>query len=89
MSRMISADGMAKRIDKLFELGDFDGSTYELLMRIVDTAVDAVEVVRCKDCKFNWDTTVNHGKMHPKCDFTDYLLTENDYCSKGERRTDE
>lgn len=48
--------------------------------------VDAVSIVRCKDCKYNYNTCINHGKMNPRCDFTDYFLTENDYCSRGERR---
>ena len=43
------------------------------------------EVVRCKECKHNYRTELNHGKMKPRCDFTDWMLTENDYCSHGER----
>ena len=43
--------------------------------------VDAVEVVRCKDCKFyqtdHWCTRVALGIMY-----------ENDFCSYGERRAD-
>lgn len=43
------------------------------------------ELVRCKECKHNYNTTINHGKMCPRCDFTDWKLSENDYCSRGER----
>lgn len=50
---------------------------------------DLEVVVRCKDCKHNYDTSINHGKMHPKCDFMDLMLTENDYCSHGERKETE
>ena len=46
---------------------------------------DLVEVVRCKECKHNYNKVINHGKMQPRCDFTDRVLTENDYCSRGER----
>lgn len=50
---------------------------------------DRVEdIVRCKDCKHNYNTVINHGKMHPRCDFTDRALTENDFCSRGERQTE-
>lgn len=45
-----------------------------------------VDIVRCKDCKHNLDTTVNNGKNHPRCVFTEFVLTENDFCSKGEKR---
>lgn len=50
--------------------------------------VDAVPVVRCKDCKWNYDTSVNHGNMFPKCKFTDYVRTGDFYCAMGERRED-
>ena len=48
--------------------------------------VDAVEVVRCKDCK-HWIRTENGGY----CDNPDGLLgvdKPDDFCSYGERRTD-
>lgn len=54
------------------------------------TAIEALktDIVRCKDCKHNWNTVRNHGVMSPRCDFTRKRLTENDYCSMGERRED-
>ena len=45
----------------------------------------AKELVRCKECKNNYNKVLNHGKMKPRCDFTDRVLTENDFCSRGER----
>ena len=50
--------------------------------------VDAVEVVRCKDCKH----CIRLSHIHPdevRCGklWTDYI-TSNDFCSYGERRTD-
>ena len=56
----------------------------ELLLE--QSTIDAVPVIRCKDCKYNNDTILNHGKNHPRCCFTDYVLTENDFCSRGEKR---
>jgi hypothetical protein len=54
-----------------------------LAMWIVEApTVDAVEVVRCKDCKFLHDRgycTLVAGLTRIKHD---------DYCSRGERRTD-
>lgn len=43
------------------------------------------DIVRCKECKHNYSKALNHGKMQPRCDFTDWKLSENDYCSRGER----
>lgn len=62
----------------------------ELIMRVSEengkTTVTAMrEIVRCKDCRHNWDRTINHGIMHPKCYFTDYKLAEDDFCSRGEK----
>lgn len=49
--------------------------------------VDAVEVVRCKDCK-NRDEITGECK-HPKAVGWDVLMPDdNDFCSYGERRTD-
>ena len=46
--------------------------------------IPAVEVVRCKDCVFSqgfaWYACPMAGKVNPK---------NNDFCSRGERRTDE
>lgn len=49
--------------------------------------VDAVEVVRCKDCKWSEDY---RGVI--LCNSPEGIwggVTDNDYCSRGERRTNE
>ena len=47
---------------------------------------EQTELVRCKDCRHNETRTVlNHGVNEPSCTFTKKVLTENDYCSFGER----
>lgn len=48
--------------------------------------VDAVEVVRCKDCKYS-----KHLKQYPKvntwkCTLTDVVYRADDYCNFGERK---
>ena len=49
--------------------------------------IDAVPVIRCKDCirwrKSNFDTTVM------VCDWDRYEKTENDYCSWAKRKDDD
>lgn len=51
--------------------------------------VDAVEVVRCKDCK-HW-TYDNYHKHHYCSNAMGlrYVCPENNFCSYGERRTNE
>ena len=50
--------------------------------------VDAVEVVRCKDCK-HWSDGVAGCTDHVKCcKIGFYMVGENGYCVYGERRTD-
>ena len=61
--------------------------------------VDAVEVVRCKDCKYWGDEEGklqrSDGALFARCKIHNYLLdgrhtgwcpTENDFCSYGERK---
>ena len=84
-------------VDKLRETSSvwMDGNVLVMSVQDVDNAptVDVVEVVRCKDCKY-W----NEREM--ECN-NDYVATDNeggasfslnfyldDFCSYGERRTD-
>lgn len=47
--------------------------------------IDAVPVVRCKDCKWKGDTI---GESW--CDFHEFtILSDDDFCSCGERKDDE
>lgn len=53
--------------------------------------VDAVEVVRCKDCK-HWEKETGSCTEHPT--YYDhgmawYIYDEDDFCSQGERRTED
>ena len=55
----------------------------ELSKRIkVLPSADAVEVVRCKDCK-RYDSD---GGALMVCELTELVADDNDYCSWGERR---
>jgi hypothetical protein len=59
----------------------------------VATAVDFVEVVRCKDCKHL--EIINGKEIYAKCRMTDLefkpfdIDTRKHYCSWGERREDD
>lgn len=76
--RLIDADALSKLV----------GEPIEVFLRRLDLklppTVDAVEVVRCKDCKFYWKNSVMTNV--PLC-----LASprEDAFCSDGERREDE
>ena len=54
--------------------------------------VDAVEVVRCRDCKHWKPSGSKAGNSFSDmeyiggCEFTNYYRTESDFCSYGERK---
>ena len=45
--------------------------------------IDAVSVVRCRECKHHKDTSV---KEHAHCSLTGYTVEYDDFCSCGERK---
>ena len=46
--------------------------------------VDAVEVARCKDCRW-----FEYDGYHTNCKIMRFCVEAEDYCSRGERREDE
>lgn len=50
--------------------------------------VDAVEVVRCRDCKhYTWADNRAFGFPVKRCECTGFEdVDDNDFCSRGERR---
>lgn len=88
------AELMERRGVKSWLKTAFDATDFEQLLAEVPTVEDAVEVVRCKDCKhFNMRTmecendavsTDHEGGASYSLNF--YL---DDFCSYGERREDD
>lgn len=72
MPRYIDADGF---FDNFPELDIVPYNTFP--------ATDVVEVVRCKDCKFY---SLNDGGGCTRSGGLEYLITSDEYCSKGERK---
>jgi hypothetical protein len=63
-----------------------DWHRYRVLVKIQPT-VDAVEVVRCKDCKhFNHQKALRPGGIW--CEYWGTDPDPDDFCSYGERRTE-
>ena len=90
--RLIDADWVLEHI-KPYELSDEDwivtgGTAIRLIYNAIDQAptVDAVQVVRCKDCKYgevdDADFPAQYLCKHNGADWND----ENHFCSYGERK---
>ena len=96
MARLIDVDKRIAEIKKLYCDGcdNYGGSKCRACwiddaMCLIDdaTTVDAVEVVRCRDCKFGKhfgdleDEWINCGNLHGKP-----LMPFDGFCSYGERK---
>ena len=77
MSRLIDADKLNKKLTEK-ALAQRNTPLVECRELIHDApTVDAVEVVRCKDCMY---------KERERCGLTRYTVREYDFCSCGERK---
>ena len=47
--------------------------------------IDAIEVVRCKDCKYQ-DKGENESESWNVCNLLHFSIDDDDYCSSGERK---
>lgn len=89
MTRMIDADNlipMMKYATTDNEIGVFQIRIgFDTIKGVIDDAptIDAVEVVRCKDCEYAVGQSFE-GYLH--CDVLKILIDETGYCSYGVRR---
>ena len=84
--RLIDADKLWEAITTQIE----DYCDIADLIEIIEkqATVDAVEVVRCKDCKWWKLSEYNTFDIHV-CKRFSGVREEHDFCSKGERRSNE
>ena len=88
--RLIDADKARSKAIPLENL-DGNGIPYEIMAVPVDALddapkVDAVEVVRCKDCEHRKEKTC----FHPFAGmWVGYELKDDDFCSCGERKNND
>ena len=84
MARLIDADAFLKDIltagigKTIIEYSESD-IAYMIRKR---PTVDAVEVVRCRECKYHRDTSITE---YEHCCLIDKTVRYNDFCSYGER----
>ena len=84
--RLIDANALISYIDECSQESRFR-VYYGYAKSFIDDAptVDAVEVVRCKDCKYWQDN--NDGYPHEECRWGNGETPDaNDFCSYGERK---
>ena len=79
MSKYIDVEDLEKELSKA------PVWTTLAVKEIIDEA-PSIDIVRCKECKHNYNTAINHGKMQPRCDFMDAKLRADDFCSYGQKR---
>ena len=92
MARLIDADNRIAEIKKIYCDGcdNYGGAKCRACwvddaMCLIDdaTAVEAVEVVRCRECKYHEDTSVTE---YEHCCLLSKTVRYNDFCSYGERK---
>ena len=97
--RLIDANALLKEIDGIHQR-HYANSSYQFIhdfflamFRRIKNAptVEAVEVVRCKDCKhYGWEQEPCHGRTQRFCKLHKGLVVvyRDTFCSYGERRND-
>lgn len=87
--RLIDADRLNKKKKYQFQTkgGCFPKAEWFLKLDDVFQAptIDAVSVVRCKDCSY-WKVAKVNAKGFLICPASGMEITEDDYCSYGERK---
>lgn len=107
--RLIDADAMIEKLDGLFEepkgtedfmtIGYDHGIGEAIALAKGQPTIDAVEVVRCKDCRYYYRHEF-FGKPYFTCDIANQYMTgdiigvgfeppEDWYCADGERKGEE
>lgn len=83
--RLIDADALS---EKLCETTIFikDGEVFQRMINDAPT-IDAVEVVRCKECKY-WHSNTEFCDVWSFANIAQRTLAD-DYCNRGERREDD
>lgn len=85
MSRLIDADALKAYMQDKYVL--FDNTLADI---DAQPTVDAVEVVRCKECKWSyWQDETEWTYEGLYCRQYEASMHDDDYCSRGERRNEQ
>ena len=82
MKDLISRQAVIESIDEYFD--DLPLQVYYEMVKMFEDlpAIDAVPVVRCKDCK--WHNNVKAGQLY-RCDLQNVWQDGDFFCASGER----
>lgn len=83
--RAFDADKLLDILDVMIVGHKSASDVYDVVDRM--PTVDAVEVVRCKDCKWYERRYPWNGNSY-ECSYLEAPMDDNDFCSWGERRED-
>lgn len=86
--RLIDADALKDKCYITVNGTTISKNNYVMFYEIDEApTIDAVEVVRCKDCKHRYyaDNRVPHERTWVCEHFINEEITDNDFCSFGER----
>ena len=96
--RLIDADAFEVIGGKVSEGYDVDSylAGCKEILEMIDTSptIEAVEVVRCRDCKYSVETSEQERELwglsndHMECCWFGSNVFANDFCSYGEREMD-
>lgn len=92
MKKLIYADDISERLKRVIRIGGKapDGEhpiSAECVLSVLESlpTVDAVPVVRCRDCKHrDRESDFCHGRGWPM-----QMVPDNDFCNRGERKDGE
>ena len=87
--RLIDADALTNDIIRRWNTNDDTDFANKEVWKALEEAptIDAVPVVRCKNCKHRYITgSTTHYYV---CDFMDAEYNDNGYCHHGEREDDD
>jgi hypothetical protein len=80
--RLIDADALKEKIDNIWNGRSLSFLGAKILAMIDhEPTIDAVEVVRCKDCRYRKKV----GTLY-YCELDEFNVQDEDFCSWGERR---
>ena len=87
MTRLIDADALSKRLEALWNVHDDQDFANKDVWQELENApsIDAVPVVRCKDCK-QCRKTILFGHFATVCDYWIKLTDDDGYCNHAERK---
>ena len=85
MSRLIDADEALKKVHNqgIAHPSAYHLTSYATLILQEAPTIDAIPVIRCRECKYHEDTSITDYKH---CYLIDKTVHCNDYCSYGERK---